>query len=897
METFSYDKSRAFTMDLPSSYYSNNFSKLEYNEPNMSIDELPIPKLDDPNIHYRCPRCFNFPLIDFIDKNEEIIIYSCACFKERRVKIKDLFNKEKNYLSFHNVNSNSKIEDIIGYKCTKHKSYNSISSEYNKFEYYCLSHSCYKNLCKKCIEEHLKDSHDLFNFDYQNFETIKKMNDIIKFENDKKNEIEIEFESGNNINLSGLDKLIEDEEGSEKYINEIKEFKLVPFSKNKVKRLLKKDLENIHNNFIKLINIIMNDYSLYPNYIHFSNIQNIYRVLIKDNKPKEKLQNEKNNSSIPLIFKLGEIKITLSCALNEKIEDTTKRFAYKTQLEWKKYKYFYNGYELKGELKIEDIINEKDKEENIMEIKVVEICDVENIKIKEVKCPECNEDICLNFINYKINLKECKNGHKKNKILFKDFMKTQHSSSSSSSDIYCDTCYRSYAYKSSFFQCFSCNKKLCLPCKKKHDKRHQIIEYKELNYICNKHNGIYQKYCITCKKNICVNCENEHMGHNSVNFKNIISDKESLLKSKEKLKMNIEKFKNEIKQIIFKLNYIMNNFEIYYKIFTELLTSYFEINHKNYQIIQNINEFIKYNSTISEDIFKIINNSNIKEKLDTLFKLCEEMSNKNYITGEIYIDKNNINKDIRIINSYEQRKREGEIINKKNDSSDENEKKLKENCYIFINDNPIEFSYFYKFNKIGLYKIKYQFMENLTNTNDMFANCSFIKKLDFSNFNSEYVNNMCSMFYGCNKLEEINLSSFNTEKVVNMSYMFFGCESLKFIDFSNFNTKNVVDMGSFLSGCKSLTQVDFSNFDIKKVKDLSWMFFNCNSLIYINLSNFYTDNVIYMNTMFYGLKFDNEKLNIYTKDRKILKQIIKYPIISKKIFLFYPDCILNVIKP
>ena len=124
----------------------------------------------------------------------------------------------------------------------------------------------------------------------------------------------------------------------------------------------------------------------------------------------------------------------MSCALNEKIEDTTKRFAYKTQLEWKKYKYFYNGYELKGELEIEEIINENDKEKNIMEIKVVEICEIENIKIKEVKCPECNEDICLNFINYKINLKECKNGHKKNKILFKDFMKTQHSSSSSSSD-------------------------------------------------------------------------------------------------------------------------------------------------------------------------------------------------------------------------------------------------------------------------------------------------------------------------------------------------------------------------------------------------------------------------------------------------------------------------------
>ena len=68
--------------------------------------------------------------------------------------------------------------------------------------------------------------------------------------------------------------MIEDEEGSEKYINEIKEFKLVPFSKNKIKPVLKKDLENIHNNFIKLINIIMNDYSL----IHFTLIIYIFPI-------------------------------------------------------------------------------------------------------------------------------------------------------------------------------------------------------------------------------------------------------------------------------------------------------------------------------------------------------------------------------------------------------------------------------------------------------------------------------------------------------------------------------------------------------------------------------------------------------------------------------------------
>ena len=70
MESISYGSRKSFNMDLSSSYYSVNFNKLESFEPNISLDELPIPKLEDSNIHYRCTKCFNFPLIEFINKNE-----------------------------------------------------------------------------------------------------------------------------------------------------------------------------------------------------------------------------------------------------------------------------------------------------------------------------------------------------------------------------------------------------------------------------------------------------------------------------------------------------------------------------------------------------------------------------------------------------------------------------------------------------------------------------------------------------------------------------------------------------------------------------------------------------------------------------------------------------------
>ena len=75
-------------------------------------------------------------------------------------------------------------------------------------------------------------------------------------------------------------------------------------------------------------------------------------------------------------------------------------------------------------------------------------------------------------------------------------------------------------------------------------------------------------------------------------------------------------------------------------------------------------------------------------------KIIKEINN--YIIGEFDIKENN--KNIRIINSYEQCNREhrfGKYYNKKY----ENEKEIKENCEIRINDKIIPFSYYYKFNK------------------------------------------------------------------------------------------------------------------------------------------------------------------------------------------------------
>ena len=51
---------------------------------------------------------------------------------------------------------------------------------------------------------------------------------------------------------------------------------------------------------------------------------------------------------------------------------------------------------------------------------------------------------------------------------------------------------------------------------------------------------------------------------------------------------------------------------------------------------------------------------------------------------------------------------------------------------------------------------------------------------------------MSFMFYNCSSLKGLNLSNFNTNNVDNMSNMFYGCSSLKELNASNFNTNNVI---------------------------------------------------------------------------------------------------------
>ena len=203
---------------------------------------------------------------------------------------------------------------------------------------------------------------------------------------------------------------------------------------------------------------------------------------------------------------------------------------------------------------------------------------------------------------------------------------------------------------------------------------------------------------------------------------------------------------------------------------------------------------------------------NPKKLIKQLKKFEKEINNNttNSIKAEINIGPNEINKDIQIINSYENYHRIRNIDYDTNDDKNLNEKEIKENIEIKINGKSVDFTYLYKFGNEGVYNIEYIFKKYLTKTNYMFADCKYITHFDFSNFISEYVENMSYMFSGCESLVDLDLANFNTENVTNMNFMFYNCNSLKNLNISNFNTQNVTQMKNILSSCDSLINLKSS---------------------------------------------------------------------------------------
>ena len=111
------------------------------------------------------------------------------------------------------------------------------------------------------------------------------------------------------------------------------------------------------------------------------------------------------------------------------------------------------------------------------------------------------------------------------------------------------------------------------------------------------------------------------------------------------------------------------------------------------------------------------------------------------------------------------------------------------------------------------------------------------------------------MFNGCSSLEYLELSpKFKTKGIYYMSNLFKDCSSLKSLDLSSFNTSNTKYMDLAFYNCTSLTSLEISTFSTTRANSISQMFYLCTSLTSLYLPLFDTREIADygIDSVFYG---------------------------------------------
>ena len=195
-------------------------------------------------------------------------------------------------------------------------------------------------------------------------------------------------------------------------------------------------------------------------------------------------------AEVEFIYK-GE-KVIILCELKENMKTICKRFKEKAIIGNNNIFYSYDGkVGFNEELTFEETANLADKKRKKMSILVFEneikINDKDIVKSKNVICPECKESIKMYIKGYKLNLFDCKNGHKINNILLNELEKTQMINLKNIKCGICNEKNKYNTYNNEFYKCNECKMNICPLCKTKHNKEHIIINYDKINYLCNKH--------------------------------------------------------------------------------------------------------------------------------------------------------------------------------------------------------------------------------------------------------------------------------------------------------------------------------------------------------------------------------------------------------------------------
>jgi hypothetical protein len=323
-------------------------------------------------------------------------------------------------------------------------------------------------------------------------------------------------------------------------------------------------------------------------------------------------------------FNYEGILLNIPCNPDEKIEDIIARFLIKINKKKKSDYYFiYGGGTVKENLTFIEHCNNLDKERKKMSFLVNKV-NKENAdeeiclkKSKYIICPICKDKSRISIDNYKIGIYDCKNGHKNNNILIHDFESTQNIDEKKIKCQNCNMVDKTTSYQNIFFICFDCQKSLCRLCRETHDKTHNIIDYDDKFFTCDIHYESYISYCENCKRDICLSCEMEHGEHKVTSYGSILPNLKKVKEENSNLFNKKEQFKNDIKEIINKLNNLIENIDSYFKIYEDIINSYGN-KKRNYYLLKNIHDISLFNNNFIQDMNKIINEIDLKHKINLL---------------------------------------------------------------------------------------------------------------------------------------------------------------------------------------------------------------------------------------------------------------------------------------
>ena len=358
---------------------------------------------------------------------------------------------------------------------------------------------------------------------------------------------------------------------------------------------------------------------------------------------------------VELIFNYNQVQTLIQANLNDSFNSIIQKYVNKTKLDINNIYFVSDCKKISNNEKVKNIMNQTEKSIKRKIILVLSINSTINndninmIKSKDIICPICKEICIYEIKDHKIKLYGCKNGHEIDNIKLDEFNNNQNIDIS---QIICDKCKnnsKANTFNNEFFICHECKMNLCPLCKSIHNKTHTIINYDNKNYICNKHNEFFVKYCEDCKIDLCLSCINEHKNHKLISYENELIDIKKLRKNMNNLKEVINKFKLNLEDIINKLKKLEDNLDTYYNINNDILNNY-EINkYKNYNLLKNLQN-IKYN--INNETNKLTFEYSYGYNLNSLLYLYTEINNENLEIELKYNPINNNKEKLRIFGNY-----------------------------------------------------------------------------------------------------------------------------------------------------------------------------------------------------------------------------------------------------